>query len=67
MLAAAERLRLSAFPGIGILTGSIDFFESKISCELFNPLASLPNIATTERSARTLDRGVSAAASKAIN
>ena len=67
MLAAAERLRLSALPGIGILTGSIEFLASEISCEVFNPRASFPNIATTERSARTLDSGVSAVASSAKN
>jgi hypothetical protein len=67
MLAAAERLRLSALPGIGIFTGSIEFFESVISCAVFKPLASLPKIATTERSARTFEIGSSAEASSAIN
>jgi hypothetical protein len=42
MVAAAERLRLSALPGIEILTCSIE----DVPWAVDNPLASLPNIAT---------------------
>ena len=42
MVAAAERFRLSALPGIDILTCSMEDTPWAVA----NPLASLPNIAT---------------------
>ena len=67
MLAATDKFRLSALPGIGILTGVMRLFDADKAGKLCNPRASFPKIATTERSKTIFDNGKSAEVSRATN